>query len=347
MSSFKTLFCLLMIYSLGSCSDDSILSEDVGTNEGSKIQDQYKPYVDRFFQEAAKRKANIFDSRLYVLTGFPRPEYCGLGYYNYLGNGSQRVEISPEPSCWFERDDIEREILMFHELGHAMLERQHKEGNYGISLPISMMCSETCNGFWNLYNEFTPELREYYIDELFDPEIELPHWAINNEQEIVFEDDIDIKNSNWEFVSSNDSTGVYSSNNQDVLNDGNKTLSIEATQASDNIIFSFWRKNIENPSIPVGSTLRVSVEVTTQELEGNGISIALRTNSRADGDIKLSAFSSTQGVKEFNGNLNQELATVEIGYFPEKVESINVFLIMLNETKGKAYFDNIKLEMFQ
>ena len=94
--------------------------------------------------------------------------------------------------------------------------------------------------------------------------------------------------------------------------------------------------------------MRLSVDLTTENLEGNGIAIALRTDSKADnGEIRLSGFSTTQNNLLINGNISGATYTVNLGYFPEKVEQIQIFLLMLNETKGKAYFDNVKLELLE
>ena len=337
---------MVILLIISSCSQDQELIEE-SSNEGSKIQEQYRPYVDRFIDEAVKRKVNVNDSRLYVITGFPRLDVCGFGYYNYLGNGSMRVEISPEPSCWANRNDLEREILMFHELGHAILNRQHKEGNFSISNPTSIMCSETCNGFFNLYNKFTPKVRDYYIDELFDPLKDSPSWVTKTESTIVIEDKINDQSDNWKFFSSFDSSGIFTSDGLDTIGSDNFALSITSTNPSADNTFSFWRRTIENPQYPIGSGLKLSIDITTENLAGNGVSIALRTDSKENEELMISSFQTTQGRTTLNGNLENKTVSVNIGYFPEKVENIHIFLLMLNKTEGKAYFDNIKLELLE
>ena len=121
----------------------------------------FTEYVDRFFEEARKRNSNVIRDNLTVnWMSNASSEFCGFGYYNYNNTGRMRVEINPSPSCWEERNDFEKEALMFHELGHAVLSRGHFNTKLKNGLEQSMMCGGDfgCNQF-DLYNEFTPALR--------------------------------------------------------------------------------------------------------------------------------------------------------------------------------------------
>lgn len=63
---------------------------------------------------------------------------------------------------WEKRNDTDREVVFFHEMGHCALGRGHRDGqatNY--MMPVSLMNSDLVQG--NLYKS----KRSYYLDELF------------------------------------------------------------------------------------------------------------------------------------------------------------------------------------
>lgn len=63
---------------------------------------------------------------------------CGYGYINYNNTGLRRVEIAP--NCWEDRKENWKEWLMFHELGHAILERGHLNSVMPNRMAKSIMC---------------------------------------------------------------------------------------------------------------------------------------------------------------------------------------------------------------
>jgi len=67
-------------------------------------------------------------------------------------------------------------VLVFHELGHAILLREsHRNDRFQSSDYASIMVSES----WLLDDFYIQDLtkRAYYIDELFDPATPAPDWA--------------------------------------------------------------------------------------------------------------------------------------------------------------------------
>ena len=50
---------------------------------------------------------------------------CGLGYFKFEGTDLRKVEINPDFFCWGFHEDLGRESLVFHELGHAILRKVH------------------------------------------------------------------------------------------------------------------------------------------------------------------------------------------------------------------------------
>ena len=62
--------------------------------------------------------------------------------------------------------DLLKEFVVFHELGHCFLQREHREDQYpnGNCISIMRSCIEDCRDNYN--NSF----RAIYLDELFDPD---------------------------------------------------------------------------------------------------------------------------------------------------------------------------------
>jgi hypothetical protein len=78
---------------------------------------------------------------------------CKLGYY--------RVPyIAIDRTYWKNSSRWGREWLVFHELGHCVLDRDHRDDKFGVNCPASIMHSYA-NSF--CYKDY----RNYYVKELF------------------------------------------------------------------------------------------------------------------------------------------------------------------------------------
>ncbi len=66
---------------------------------------------------------------------------------------------------------------MFHELGHMVLDRFHRDDRLPNNSYASLMVSRGTAGFYvgNAANR-----RTYYLDELFDEETPVPGWALQS-----------------------------------------------------------------------------------------------------------------------------------------------------------------------
>lgn len=97
---------------------------------------------------------------------------CGYGGH-VPAREEPSIQIATNRGCW-DRTDWDREILVFHELGHALLARGHKDDLLPNGLRASVMYGGNVFG---LYSELRSEHRQYYVDELFNPTTALPDWA--------------------------------------------------------------------------------------------------------------------------------------------------------------------------
>ena len=147
-----------LLYLLTTCTDET---KPMSTpTPGTIASSDFQIYVDRFVSEAAKRGIKIDISRLNVVYSDTLKFYCGYGV-----SSTRTVQISNRPGCWSEQTDFNKEILLFHEMGHAILLRNHDN----TKLPNGDFKTMMFGGNqFSLYSEDTPERRKYYLDELFN-----------------------------------------------------------------------------------------------------------------------------------------------------------------------------------
>ena len=94
---------------------------------------------------------------------------------------------------------------MFHELGHALLKRDHKTTTLPNGEQASIMTPDPSM----LYNEYTAKKRSYYFQELFEPNTIAPDWSLpKTNATIVLEDDIELTNE-WQFKLSGSPNHVH------------------------------------------------------------------------------------------------------------------------------------------
>jgi len=165
----KRVLWFLILVVLG-CTDD---------NPVTPINDEFIVYIERFVDEANKRgikriPPEVFDKAIENLRiDFDEELTYYCGYATSSDPNNPRVIISTDANCWKSRSDADKEILIFHELGHAILRRAHLNSK----LPNGDYKSMMFNGNqFGLY-EMGSERRTYYIDELFDLNTSIPDWA--------------------------------------------------------------------------------------------------------------------------------------------------------------------------
>ncbi len=341
---------VLPILFLASCGDDDDVTPTPPNNPDA-IEAKYREYVDRFVTEGVDRGFDVDISELTVVEGIAPQfqEFCGYGYSNYNSTGRPRVEISDVAFCWDDRNDIEKEALMFHELGHAILARQHKETTYSNTLPTSMMCSEACAGanLFFVYNTFTPGLRKYYIDELFDPLVDPPSWLSKTDTTQFYTDDFEDDNSEWTFEAVGDDQGAFTANRYDTTMTGDIALSITSDGSLGFESFAYWLVELDAPDIPEGAELKVTAIMDLEQVTGDGLSLVARTDVLGGDDLQISGFETTQGSISFNGTEQDRQVSVIMPYFPNRADKLSVFFLLGGEINGKVYCKDILVEVME
>ncbi len=102
---------------------------------------------------------------------------CGKATGEVVGGRQNIVTLDIECQAWRNGGES-REILVFHELGHAILKiPNHRDSNLPNGAFKSIMFGTSG---WSVNSAFYINdltKREYYLDELFDETTPVPDWA--------------------------------------------------------------------------------------------------------------------------------------------------------------------------
>lgn len=328
-------FAILSLLFL-SCSDD---------NESPELPD-LQIYLDRFEEEAKLRGYDLDLSvveAVYVDEIVMRDEtFCGYGYNNYENTSQRKIEIST--SCgWAGKNDIARENLFFHEIGHAFLNRNHDESQLCDGFPLSIMTT-SFNG-WSIYSEKETEKRAYYISELIDKMASTDkcidykkNWVNDSAVYRYTEED-----SSWSFIGSNE-TIIGTTGRGDSV--GNDFLSMELSTGNQTEIIGKWVSNIYDFSIPECAEVTFRVTMNSDELVGKGAYISLKAYhtplEREGANLEPYLKVSTED-NPVSGKLINYTEEVTIPCFSRKTSALSLIIWVKNKNNGKISFKDVEL----
>ena len=173
----------ILLFLLVSCDQDEV------PIPAGVIPDNMQPIVDRFVQEAEMRGIAIDVSSLTIefdsdIPGGNTPGSV-VGICSRIGN-QELIRIDTLNSLWLLSGNLGKEEILFHELGHCMLDRAHKDatlvsGDFSsIMRSIGLLQYGDLNNFTSLFTGpvgIKAHRRDYYIDELFDQATSAPCWS--------------------------------------------------------------------------------------------------------------------------------------------------------------------------
>ena len=268
--------------------------------------------------------------------------FCGYGYIRHPQTGKRTVLISKSAACdWPNKTDIQRENLFFHEMGHALLNLPHDNALKCDGKPLSLMTIEF--DIYNVYKENEPELRKYYLDELFDR-------LAANEQCIDFEQNFqqdpvflknDLDDPLWRFSNDN---GKYQVSRGVHENSGIPYLGISSEGTGENTGYIY--KQLDVPNIPEGATVILRTKVNAENLQGPGVAIALRVYDTIIGSTGATNNESnllTTEPNPVNGELKDHLLELRLPNFTRRTIFLIPFAVMMPGTTGEAFFDDFEL----
>lgn len=145
----------------------------------------FDKYIEKFKIEAKNRSLGHIVSDLRVRIHFAE------GKIDYEGKCSpgKFKHITINEQFWNKLDTLQKEALIFHELGHCILGREHKNKTTENGECLSLMDGKE-NGFECSNNYYCPSWRKYYIDELFGSNATLNNC---NKNEVEFIDTFEAK----------------------------------------------------------------------------------------------------------------------------------------------------------
>ncbi len=159
----KTYYFWLVI-GLHSCS--APFYEDISEDpplSNSKIDARLVPYLLSFEQAALSQGIQI-DLAKWDITAeikqIKEEDIAGLCQYN---NRNSDRYISIDADFWANSSTAYKEYIVFHELGHCILKRNHLEGCRTDGSYLSLMRS----GHGGCKDRYSSATRNYYIQELF------------------------------------------------------------------------------------------------------------------------------------------------------------------------------------
>jgi len=165
------LVAILTIIIFSACRKDNlqdfnnINEEDPQLRSYPNVEEALWIYFQRFEEEAALRGITIdlSDGEIHGVIREISQEHVA-GSCNFNSHRTDLVTIDRE--FWDTSSDALREAVVFHELGHCKLVRDHREGSDQSGNCISLMASgtENCRQSYHAAN------RTNLLDELFDPE---------------------------------------------------------------------------------------------------------------------------------------------------------------------------------
>ncbi len=142
-NSLKTLFLLLLLNS--ACGQYA--------QKKHTIDSEFLQLVDVFELEQ-----NVTVDIDITFKKIERPA-VGVCWYNKNNNKMNGLSIEIDPTFWNGASDDEREELLFHELGHCILGREHDETKLYLNIPKSIMYPYVFGWAYKKY-------RSYYVEEL-------------------------------------------------------------------------------------------------------------------------------------------------------------------------------------
>lgn len=145
------------------------------------VPDEFVPAVRKFITEAKARGKNItIDNLIIRYDASVATAFCANSNVISSQNDVQKIILVNPQICW--QNDAQLEALIFHELGHCILGRQHDNSLMPKGDPKTLMYSDDITLYspcvYSIGNPCDLSYRRpYYIDELFNPSTPVPDWA--------------------------------------------------------------------------------------------------------------------------------------------------------------------------
>jgi hypothetical protein len=154
-------FVLISVFLLDTCKKETV-----------EIENDFQQYYDSFIQIANEKKINLPTIKTIIQFTDDSNAPSGACYQNPT---TKTIKINRAVWELYETNLNGRENIIFHELGHCLLNREHDNSTLSNGEFKTMMIGTT--GGTASFLNYRGIRRKYYIDELFDLNTPEPIWA--------------------------------------------------------------------------------------------------------------------------------------------------------------------------
>lgn len=331
LGKMNRIFSLLVLVFVLSCDSEEL--------PGPMINDELQPYVDRFYDEAETRGFSLAQNIDALIADDVVP--CGQGHSPDFNGMFDKPTIIIRESCWENLNDVAREILVFHELGHALLNRIHIEGILPNGHTKSIMCAGVDFDCSDMPDYFScPDYRDYYIDELFDEEVGMPQWATRSWDVLgnVYSDLGSAYSADWQvFTDCASSTFQVSIDSTDQDRPSDYSLRLSSACGEPSAV----RKRIAIGDPSSAEAIRLKCDLY-QDLAGEGLELSLFVK---DADNSFSSFNRTIAGEIINsGNAIRDF-TLQAECLTAEADSLIVTFQFLPNTEGVVLIGNLDIQL--
>ncbi|MFT6338705.1 MAG: hypothetical protein ACJATI_005482 [Halioglobus sp.] len=196
------------------------------------IEPRFQKYVEDFISEANRRGMNLAleDIDISIMLG----DIDASGNCNLRNN-----DVTIDEDTWSNIQEPYKTALIYHELGHCILDRRHLLEQMPNGECKSLMRA-TDESFACWVNFGSSLWWDYYLDELFDPNLENPNWYIVQE-------DYSSMNILNEELKVNEVTSYFKLDSLNLSTIENYNLDLEIN--NNNLSEEFFKLSIGNLSI--------------------------------------------------------------------------------------------------
>ena len=119
------------------------------------------PYFERFQNEGQLRGIEVDFANAGITALFDNLDNSIAGQCTTQNTGSREIKV--DSRYWRRANGTDRELVIFHELGHCYLSRSHLDDSNTNGICISLMNS----GLGKCTDNYSSATRDDYLDELF------------------------------------------------------------------------------------------------------------------------------------------------------------------------------------
>lgn len=135
------------------------------------------------FRLAASEHHNPVSTANLIVTFGPVQSQDVCGQCQLEAGKTPRIVLNNDAFCWQQASADERECLLFHELGHCLLQQAHRGERFASGAYKSLMNPDDVGVYATCRYPIGGDVcdkrsrRAYYLNELFDPSTPIPAWA--------------------------------------------------------------------------------------------------------------------------------------------------------------------------